>query len=350
MSDKHGKGDKPAKATVRAVTAIEIATTAVRLVTATQTVEEHNVSVDVKRATAIDLPDGAVVDGTIANLSAVTAAVKKAARRSHAKNVIVGVNSPQLDVKPLSFRDVAGRDLRDMLKPLADKAVSLPPEKAAVDFCPFPDATDGQDGKTTGLIVAVPRRVVNDAIAAVSGAGLTIGRIDLNALALLRPIAVADGGTGAVVDLGASMATIGIHQGGIPRLLRTVAHGGNRITGQLSHLASVDTESAEQLKTGHGLAADSSVRDHLLRILQPLFGEIKSAIRYYQRAASSVEPVGHITLTGGGAQLPYLAGALSETAGIDVTIADGGTERHETPPTQVSMGLVMGLVMGMVQP
>ena len=68
------------------------------------------------------------------------------------------------------------------------------------------------------------------AVGAVERAGLKVGRVDLSSFGTLRAIADEQLTVEAIVDLGAHLTTIVIHDRGVPKLVRTLARGGQEIT------------------------------------------------------------------------------------------------------------------------
>ena len=104
-----------------------------------------------------------------------------------------------------------------------------------------------------GLLIATPRQPVLTAVDAVERAGLKVARVDLSSFAMLRSIADEHLAVEAVIDLGADLTTIVIHNRGVPKLVRTLARGGRELTARLVDRMDLPEEVAEQAKYEIGL-------------------------------------------------------------------------------------------------
>ena len=110
------------------------------------------------------------------------------------------------------------------------------------------------------LLVAAARDMVDSALLAVERAGLTPSMVDLTSFAVLRSLVSMDH-TGldsldaeALVDVGASVTNIVVHQGGVPRFVRILLMGGADITDAVAERLGVPLDQAESVKQTTGLA------------------------------------------------------------------------------------------------
>ena len=74
-----------------------------------------------------------------------------------------------------------------------------------------------------------------NAVHAVQKAGLTVTTVDLSSFAVLRSLAATDNlrigsEVEALVDVGARVSNIVVHQGGVPRFVRILLMGGQDVT------------------------------------------------------------------------------------------------------------------------
>ena len=157
---------------------------------------------------------------------------------------------------------------------------------------------------------------------AVEKAGLRVARVDLASFAAMRSIADERLTVEAVIDIGAHLTTLVIHDHGVPRLVRTLARGGQQITEQVADRMSITPVEAESLKCQSGLFTDrDEVRKSLNEALRPLVAEIRTSIGYY-RSTATASTIERLSLTGGGAQLRGIADLLSEQIGIPCAVVD----------------------------
>ncbi len=157
----------------------------------------------------------------------------------------------------------------------------------------------------------------------------------------------------AVVDVGAHLTSIVIHHHGVPRLVRTVARGGEELTEQLAERLNLTLEVAERRKRDVGLTGDDEVADALRAAVRPLLAEIRSSINYF-RSGNDNARLERISLTGGGAALSGLAVALTGQVGVPVDVVSPMTHignrkstgadvpESEAAATAVAVGLAMG--------
>jgi type IV pilus assembly protein PilM len=220
----------------------------------------------------------------------------------------------------------------------------------------------------SGLLIATPRRPVLAAVEAVERAGLTVVRVDLSSFGALRAIADEHLAVEAVIDFGAQLTSIVIHNQGVPQLVRTLARGGQELTDLLAERLGVTTDEAEMVKRDTGLTdhrpanrgpfqpqfEDGDVAAETLQAgIRPLLAEIRSSINYFRAGSDNVR-LEAISLTGGGSALPGLAAALARQHGVPTDVVgpmQRTQERQPDEPTRagleqavsaVSIGLAMG--------
>ena len=94
------------------------------------------------------------------------------------------------------------------------------------------------------------------AVDAVERAGLRVARVDLSSFGALRSIGDEHLMVQAVIDLGAHLTSIVIHDHGVPKLVRTLARGGQELTDLLVDDLDLNFEEAERLKRATGLLGE----------------------------------------------------------------------------------------------
>jgi type IV pilus assembly protein PilM len=206
----------------------------------------------------------------------------------------------------------------------------------------------------SGLLIAAPRAPIISAVQAVERAGLRVARVDLSSFAVLRSIAAENLAVEAVIDIGAHLTTIVIHNQGVPKVVRSVPRAGQELTDMLVSKGGLDAVAAEQAKREVGVTGtDRVVGDVVTQGLRPLFAEIRSTLQYFASLTSGVR-VERVSLTGRGAELPGLAQTLGDQLGVPTNLVPpmqhirnrwrSGPSESEVPvpATAVSVGLAMG--------
>jgi type IV pilus assembly protein PilM len=189
--------------------------------------------------------------------------------------------------------------------------------------------------------------------------------VDLNSFAVLRSL-VSGSGLGSVeaealVDVGASVTNIVVHQGGVPRFVRILLMGGADITDAVAERLGVPMEQAESVKQTTGLACvQGAVESHpasraIEQTGSSFVEEVRGSLDYYLAQPAAVR-VGRVVLSGGGARLSGLAERLATATRLPVQVArplsslrlgkTGLTEdqlAYVEPIATVPVGLAMGV-------
>jgi type IV pilus assembly protein PilM len=308
---------------------------------------------------SIPLPPGAVVNGAVVDQAVVTAALQQlwAINGFKCHRVILGVANPQVVVRPLQIPNLNAQQRAKALPFQAREIIALPLDQVILDFAQVGDPDPGT-GMLSGLLIATPRGPVLTAVEAVEKAGLRVARVDLSSFGALRSIGDERLLVQAVIDVGAQLTSIVIHDRGVPRLVRTLARGGQELTELLVERMDLTFDEAERIKRTDGLNGHrDAASDALQAGIRPLLAEIRSSINYF-RAGSNDAQLEGISLTGGGSGLPGLAATLSSQNGVPTSVvtpmqhignqqaADdlgkGPTAQGDQTASAVSIGLAMG--------
>lgn len=310
-----------------------------------------------ERCAEAPLPEGAVRDGEVVDVAAVSAALTELWRRgrfSH-RRVTVGIANQRVVVREVEVPAMPAADLEKALPYQVQDLLPMPVEAAVMDFHPLEERTTGSGAVVRGLLVAAWRDTVQPLVAAVEGARLVPLAVDLTAFAVLRAVGSGFGsatGTEALVDVGSTITQVVVHSGGTPHFVRILMAGGDDITAALAEQAQVSLAEAELLKRElerpdgpqtHPEAA-LAVQAAVVAFLE----EVRSTIDY--AAATSGHRTERVVLTGGGARQSGLDVQLAAMTGLPVEI--GSIERRVRPgrhlvPVQADSSTVaVGLALG----
>lgn len=335
---------------------VDIGATSVRAAILSHGTTDGRPSVSVHGCGHVDLPPGAVINGVVCDQNAVTAALKQLWSKNHfeCRNVILGITNQQTVVRDLPMPQLPHDQLVKALPYQAREVVPLPLDQALIDWLPLGNA-DPATGMVPGLLIATPRSPVLAAVQAIENAGLQVARVDLSSFAALRAIADEHHGVEAVIDIGAHMTDIIIHNNGVPKVVRAVARGGQELTDRLVDRVGLDVAQAEAAKRLQGLhATNRTFIDALNEGIRPLLAEIRGSIHYFGTTQTSA-PVERLSLTGGGSALPGLAELIGDHLSIPANVIapmqhvrnrlaskELQNEDAELSATAVSVGLAMG--------
>jgi len=331
------------------VIGIDLGATAVRAAVLSPKVHSGRQSVSAHGLGSVPLPDGAVVDGAVANPSAVTAALKLlwTENKFNCRRVVLGVTSQQVVVRDQKLPNLPPDQLRKTLPFQARDVIALPLEQALLDFSPV-GPPDTATNTVTGLLTGIPKAPVVSAVTAVEKAGLTVARVDLAPFGLLRAIGTSGPAIEALIDIGAHLTTIVIHTNGIARVVRVLPRGGAEWTMQLTEKTDIPYDEAEATKKAIGITGTTSAARTLKDAIRPIVTEIRGSIHFF--AAQQRTTVERVALTGGSAGMPGLAEYLREQLNLEVTVAQ--PMRHiadasaQVRPGDESTAVAVGLAMG----
>ena len=282
----------------------------------------------------VALPHGAVRDGEVVDKAAVSAAIKQlwAQAKFSSKKVVVGVANQKVVVRQVDLPWLPDAELKKALAFQVQDYVPMPVDQAILDFHPLEEFTNESGGRMLRvLLVAAARDMVENAIDAITGAGLQLEVVDLTSFAVLRSlVAFEDGfdgsGVEALVDVGANVTNIVIHQGGVPRFVRILLMGGGDITDALAERLGVAVEQAEAMKQESGMAAvagqaESSPAGRAIEgTANGFVEEIRGSLDYYM-AQPGAARIDRVVLSGGGSRLAGLTDRLASATRLPVQAA-----------------------------
>jgi type IV pilus assembly protein PilM len=316
----------------------------------------------------VALPPGAVRDGEVVDVDVVAGALKQlwAQAKFGSKKVVVGVANQKVVVRQVDLPWMPLGELRKSLAFQVQDYIPMPVEQAILDFHPLEEFANESGGRMLRvLLVAAAREMVDSAVLAVEQAGLQPTMVDLTSFAVLRslyaPSALGAVESEALVDVGASVTNIVVHQGGVPRFVRILLMGGADVTDAVAERLGVPVEQAESVKQTTGLAvAPGMAEAHpASRAIEQSGGsfveEVRSSLDYYL-AQPGATRISKVVLSGGGSRLGGLVERLGAATRLPVQVArpmsalklgkTGLTDEqlaYVEPMVTVPVGLAMGV-------
>jgi type IV pilus assembly protein PilM len=312
------------------------------------------------------LPVGAVRDGEIMDTAVVAEAVRTLWQRYGFKGrrVQLGLANQQVVVRQIDLPYLPDEELRRSLEFQAQDAIPIPIEQAILDFHTLEHFENEQGDRFSRiLLVAAQRLMVEGILDVVRAARLEPIGLDLDAFAMLRSLAPAglldERGGEMLIDVGASVTNIVVHEEGIPRFVRILLMGGGGITDSLVTGLGLEHDEAEDLKARTGISDDYAlnegdagalITERALRFVD----EIRGSLDYYS-AQSDAVPVRRAIISGGASQLPNLRERLSETLRMPVDrghpmqelkIGNVGLASEQLIEAEPYLAVAIGLALG----
>lgn len=311
---------------------------------------------------------GAVRDGEVVDVDVVAAAIRQlwTQAKFSTKKVVVGVANQKVVVRQVDLDWMPPGELKKSLPFQVQDYIPMPVEDAILDFHALEEHTnDAGTRMLRVLLVAASREMVGGALDAVDKAGLQATMVDLTSFAVLRSQAASGGdyavAAEALVDIGAAVTNIVVHQGGVPRFVRILLMGGGDITDAVAERLGVPLDEAESVKQTNGLAtSDGQGAQHpASRAIEStgaaFVDEVRGSLDFYLAQPGSAR-IGRVVVSGGGSRLGGLVERLALATRLPVELArplsvlkigkTGLTDEQLTyvePMVTVPVGLALGV-------
>lgn len=288
-----------------------------------------------ERFDQVALPPGAVRDGEVVDVAAVAEAVRQlwSQGRFSTKKVVLGVANQKVVVRQVDLPWMPRAELKKSLAFQVQDFIPMPVEQAILDFHPLAEMTNEAGGRVLRvLLVAAARDMIQSALDVVAKAGLTAQMVDLNSFAVVRSLAstnhtgLVSSQAEALVDIGASITNIVVHEGGVPKFVRILLMGGADITDAVAERLGVPHDQAEGVKQSSALTLIplQAGADPASRVIEAsgcaFVEEVRGSLDYYL-AQPGATRIGRVVLSGGGSRLGGLAERLSVATRLPVEAA-----------------------------
>jgi type IV pilus assembly protein PilM len=280
---------------------------------------------------SVELPRGAVSGGEVADHEAVVSAVKElmSKGRFSAKRTALGIANQKVVVRQIDMPAMEESELMGALQFQAQEYIPIPIEDAILDFQILEEVASGSgERQVKVLLVAAQRDMVNGFVSVAQAAGLDPAVVDLSPFAAMRALAssvplLGSRQSEAVIDIGAGVTDIVVHEQGKPLFVRILPMGGQDVTDALVAGSDIDEAEAEAVKRRTGLSLETGPlpAEGAARLIEQrasaFIDEVRGSIDYYltQEGATRISTV---ILTGGGSKLPGLPERLSSALHLPV--------------------------------
>lgn len=237
--------------------------------------------------------------------------------------VNVSVSGASAVIRYIDFPRMSEDDLKQSLKFEAQKYIPFPVNEVNLDSCILRE--DLSENKMLVLVAAVRKEFVNQRLKLIQEAGIKVGIVDLDSLALVNAFkfnyAQEDNDTlkskaVAILNIGASMSNLNILENGVPVLSRDIFIAGNNFSQKIRDALGIDFKSVEELS----LHTDKERLDKVIAAadsgLAELAKELRISFDYYE--SQSASSVIKIFLSGGGLRFPGFKDMLANLLSIEV--------------------------------
>lgn len=173
-----------------------------------------------------ETPPGGIERGQVRDAEVLARAIREALAdgQIRQRRAALAVSARLGFIRRLSFPRMPLKELRASIELQAERYIPFAQDGAVFDLYPLP-SDDGQPEMSV-VLAAAPRSTVAGLMDAARLAGLVTERVDLQPFSLFRAAAatgqIPPDGVVALVDLGASAATISLFEAGVPVVSRVL--------------------------------------------------------------------------------------------------------------------------------
>jgi type IV pilus assembly protein PilM len=316
------------------------------------------------RAAQVPLPAGAVENAEVRQPDVVAEAMRELWGRGKfkAKQVNLGVGNQRVIVREIALPWLPEKELRSSLAFQVQEFIPMSVDDAVLDYDPVGEIEQEGRRLLRILLVAAQRGMVSALVAAATAAKLEPVGVDLTPFALVRAVGLYDGldldvqGDEAVVDIGAHVTNICVHDRGLTRFVRILPSGGRDVTLAVARGLGIEDDVAEKLKRGEVVEEGPALEDAQRLALQragAFVDEVRSSLEFYTAQVPGAK-IGRVVVTGGGSKLRGFLELLQER--IPVTVERGrvfervrnklGMSLDEQNDAEPLLAVASGLAMG----
>jgi type IV pilus assembly protein PilM len=316
------------------------------------------------RAAQVPLPAGAVENAEVRQPDTVAQALRELWSRGKFKSAqaYLGVGNQRVIVREIALPWLPEKELRSSLAFQVQEFIPMSVDDAVLDYDPVGELEQEGRRLLRILLVAAQRGMVSGLVSGVTAAKLEPVGIDLTPFALVRAVGAFDGldldvqGDEAVVDVGAHVTNICVHDRGLTRFVRILPAAGRDVTLAIARGLGVDEEVAERLKRGEAVDGGPALEDAQRVALQragAFVDEIRSSLEFYTAQVPGAK-IGRVVVTGGGSKLGGFLELLRER--IPVSVERGrlferirsrlGMSLEEQNEAEPLLAVAVGLALG----
>lgn len=295
------------------------------------------------------MPAGAVIEGEIMDVAAVSVAIRDLMKRSgiRGRDVHTGVSTQNVVVRLIDLPYLPKGELEGAMRYQVQEYIPMPVAESVVDYGVLGEfATESDEHMMELLLVAARRQAIDAVLGAFEDAKLNLHGIEVASFALTRALLGvqnrvlpdADEAPVGLVHVGSGVTSIAVAHHGVTRFNRVSGLAGNTFTQAIANALNVPFDEAERLKLRIGLPdvddAESPVVDGIdtltaRRVQEALereanrfIAEVRRSFDYYLSQKPDAGTIGRVVVTGTGVALHNFTGYLEKGLRTEVVQGD----------------------------
>ncbi len=272
-----------------------------------------------------EIPEGAIVGGSIQDLSSVSRVFREIKETFGFTYATVSLPEEKAYVINLSIKGVRLSDLRESVELQIEDHVPFPASHVVFDY----DVVRAQNGVIDVVVSVLPKQVVESYLNALTASEIQPLVFEIEAQAATRAL-IEKGSkeTILIVDFGRMRSGFTIVDQGVARYSSTVAVGGDTIVRAIRDRFHIKEEVARKMKEERGLRR--KIDEDLFFAITPSAGvlrdEVEKYLLYWEHhrgeEKSKRPPVNKVIITGGDANIPGFLDYLASGFDIPFVLAN----------------------------
>ena len=265
-----------------------------------------------------------IVDRHVMNASALIESIHRtfSAARIRQREVALSVSGQSVISRKITVPIMTTAELDEQIQWEAENHIPFDIKDVYVDYEILRRRPEA--GQMDLLLVAAKREEIDDYVQIAKQAKLKPFVVDIDAFTIQNVFEYNRGlppdQTFAIINVGASQASINIISRGTSAFTRDIANGGNYLTEQIIKQVGVPYEQAEELKIQAAYSqAPGTVAPKVTQVIdqvcETIAGEIQRSLDFFL-ATSGEDRISRVFLTGGTANLAQLAQAIERRSRV----------------------------------
>lgn len=301
-----------------------------------------------------------IVDRHVMNASALVEALQRALAQAKIRDreVALSVTGQSVISRKITVPIMTTAELDEQIQWEAENHIPFDIKEVNVDYEILRRRPEA--GQMDLLLVAAKRDEISDYVNIARQAKLKPVVVDIDAFTVQNLFEYNRGlppdQTFALINVGATQASINIVAHGTSAFTRDIANGGNYVTEQLARQANISWEQAEELKYQAAQQLPSvpqATYQTIEAVCDTIAAEIQRSLDFFL-ATSGEDRIARVHLTGGTSNLPQLAAAIArrsrvpvenihptERIAVEAKEVDTETLRQRSAQLAVALGLAM---------
>ncbi|HEX4477345.1 MAG TPA: type IV pilus assembly protein PilM [Polyangiaceae bacterium] len=268
-----------------------------------------------------------IVDGQVMDASGVIESLQRIFHDSkiRQREVALSVSGQSVIIRKITVPMMTPAELEEQIHWEAEQHIPFDIKDVQVDYQVLRRRPEANQMDL--LLVAAKRDQINDFAQLARDAKLKPVVCDIDAFTVQNLFEMSRGlppdQTVALINVGASMASLNIISNGVSAFTREIANGGNIITEEIQKQLGVPFDQAEAYKCGGPAegGAPGIVPEPVARVIESvtdsIAGEIQRSLDFFLATTGEGE-ISRIYLTGGSANLPSLGQAIERRSRVSV--------------------------------